>query len=244
MVQNSIVQTYAEEKNKDVTSQQFLDYIKDLKQKYPNFTFEENTVVYNSLQEAQQVEQNQKQQLEQSIKQYEDTKKQSKDEYGNSYNITGCTSESRVVHVPSKINGRPVKIINPHALSELPNVEAIVLPDSLVSVREDALSNNPKLKYIEFGKSLSVLCEDSMLSLPSLEKVVLPESLEKIDAWVFSGENLKDIYLPSNVKKLSNLFCLSKSCSPDLRVHVKEGSVTAENIKNSDLVAENKVIFE
>ena len=35
LVQNSIVQTYAEEKNKDVTSQQFLDYIKDLKQKYP-----------------------------------------------------------------------------------------------------------------------------------------------------------------------------------------------------------------
>lgn len=89
LVQNSIVQTYAEEKNKDVTSQQFLDYIKDLKQKYPNFTFEENTVVYNSLQEAQQAELQQKQQLEQSIKQYEDAKKQSKDEYDakvNKYN--------------------------------------------------------------------------------------------------------------------------------------------------------------
>lgn len=165
-------------------------------------------------------------------------------EYTNSYNITGCTSESRIVHVPSKINGRPVKIINPHSLSELPNVEAIVLPDSLVSVRESALSNNPKLKYIEFGKSLAVLCEDSMLSLPSLEKVVLPETVEKIDAWVFSGENLKDIYLPANVEKLSALFCLQKSCSPDLKVHVKTGSVTAENIKNSDLFAENKVIFE
>lgn len=165
-------------------------------------------------------------------------------EYGNSYNITGCTSKSRVVHVPSKINGRPVKMINPHALSELPNVEAIVLPDTVGSIRQDALSHNPKLKYIEFGKSLFVLCEDSMLSLPSLEKVVLPESLEKIDAWVFSGENLKDIYLPSNVTKLSNLFCLSKSCSPDLKIHVKTGSVTAENIKNSDLVAENKVVFE
>ena len=43
---------------------------------------------------------------------------------------------------------------------------------------------------------------------------------------------------------LSNLFCLSKSCSPDLKIHVKAGSVTAENIKNSDLVAENKVVFE
>ena len=165
-------------------------------------------------------------------------------EYSNSYNITGCTSESRVVHVPSKINGRPVKMINPHSLSELPNVEAIVLPDSVGSVRESSLSNNPKLKYIEFGKSLAVLCEDSMLSLPLLEKVVLPESVEKIDAWVFSGENLKDIYLPANVKKLSALFCLQKSCSPELKVHVKVGSVTAENIKNSDLFAENKVIFE
>lgn len=89
LVQNSIVQTYAEEKNKDVTSQQFLDYIKDLKQKYPNFKFEENTTVYNSLQEAQQAEQQQKQQLAQSIKQYEDEKKQSKDEYDakvNKYN--------------------------------------------------------------------------------------------------------------------------------------------------------------
>ena len=89
LVQNSIVQTYAEEKNKDVTSQQFLDYIKDLKQKYPNFTFEENTTVYNSLQEAKDAEQQQKQQLEQSIKQYEDTKKQQKAEYDakvNQYN--------------------------------------------------------------------------------------------------------------------------------------------------------------
>ena len=56
LIQNSIVQTYAEEKNKDVTSQQFLDYIKELQQKYPNITFEESTTVYNSLQEAQQAE--------------------------------------------------------------------------------------------------------------------------------------------------------------------------------------------
>ena len=86
LVQNSIVQTYAEEKNKDVTSQQFLDYIKELKQKYQNITFEESTTVYNSLQEAQQAEQQQKQQLEQSIKQYEDIKKQSKDEYDTKVN--------------------------------------------------------------------------------------------------------------------------------------------------------------
>lgn len=81
LIQNSIVQTYAEQKNKEVTSQQFLDYIKDLKQKYPNFKFEENTVVYNSEQEAKDAEVTQKQQIVQSIKDYEDSKKQSKDAY-------------------------------------------------------------------------------------------------------------------------------------------------------------------
>lgn len=89
LVQNGIVQTYAEEKNKDVTSQQFLDYINELKQKYPNITFSEHTTVFNSLQAAQQLELVQKEQLEQSIKLWEDAKKQSKDEYDakvNKYN--------------------------------------------------------------------------------------------------------------------------------------------------------------
>lgn len=36
LIQNSIVQTYAEQKNKDVTSQEFLDYINQLKQQYPD----------------------------------------------------------------------------------------------------------------------------------------------------------------------------------------------------------------
>ena len=81
LVQNSIVQTYAEQKNKDVTSQQFLNYIKELKQKYPSMKFEENTTVYNSLQEAQQAEQQQKQQLSQSISEYEQALKQQQDTY-------------------------------------------------------------------------------------------------------------------------------------------------------------------
>ena len=89
LIQNSIVSVYAEQKNKDITSQEFLDYIKDLKQKYPNFKFEESTQVYRSMQEANDAELAQKNQIAQSIKQYEDEKKQSKDEYDakvNKYN--------------------------------------------------------------------------------------------------------------------------------------------------------------
>ena len=52
------------------------------------------------------------------------------------------------------------------------------------------------------------------------------------------------VYLPSNVTKLSNLFCLPKSGSPELKVHAKAGSVTAENLKNTDIMQANMVVFE
>ena len=48
-MQNSIVQVYAEQKNKEVTSQEFLDYINQLKEQNPNFKFSQGeTKVFES----------------------------------------------------------------------------------------------------------------------------------------------------------------------------------------------------
>lgn len=53
LVQNSIVQTYAEQKNKDVTSQEFLDYINQLKEQNPDFKFSQGeTKVFESEEQA------------------------------------------------------------------------------------------------------------------------------------------------------------------------------------------------
>lgn len=52
-MQNSIVQVYAEQKNKEVTSQEFLDYINQLKEQNPNFKFNQGeTKVYDSEEQA------------------------------------------------------------------------------------------------------------------------------------------------------------------------------------------------
>ena len=52
-MQNSIVQVYAEQKNKDVTSQEFLDYINQLKEQNPNFKFNQGeTKVFESEEQA------------------------------------------------------------------------------------------------------------------------------------------------------------------------------------------------
>ena len=52
-MQNSIVQVYAEQKNKEVTSQEFLDYINQLKEQNPNFKFNQGeTKVFDSKEHA------------------------------------------------------------------------------------------------------------------------------------------------------------------------------------------------
>ena len=53
LVQNSIVQAYAEQKNKEVTSQEFLDYINQLKEQNPDFKFSQSeTKVFESEEQA------------------------------------------------------------------------------------------------------------------------------------------------------------------------------------------------
>lgn len=52
-MQNSIVSVYAEQKNKDVTSQEFLDYINQLKEQNPDFKFKQGeTKVFESEEQA------------------------------------------------------------------------------------------------------------------------------------------------------------------------------------------------
>ena len=71
LVQNSIVQTYAEEKNKDVTSQEFLDYINQLKEQNPDFKFSQGeTKVFESEEQALASLAEQKQAIDTAIANY------------------------------------------------------------------------------------------------------------------------------------------------------------------------------
>lgn len=71
LVQNSIVQTYAEEKNKDVTSQEFLDYINQLEEQNPDFKFSQGeTKVFESEEQALASLAEQKQAIDTAIANY------------------------------------------------------------------------------------------------------------------------------------------------------------------------------
>lgn len=82
LIQNSIVQTYAEQKNKDVTSQEFLDYINQLKQQYPDFKFNQGAnQVFESEEQAKQNLTEQKQAIDTAISNYKQAVKDRDDRY-------------------------------------------------------------------------------------------------------------------------------------------------------------------
>ncbi len=71
LVQNSIVQAYAEQKNKEVTSQEFLDYINQLKEQNPDFKFSQGeTKVFESEEQALANLAEQKQAIDTAIANY------------------------------------------------------------------------------------------------------------------------------------------------------------------------------
>lgn len=71
LVQNSIIQTYAEQKNKDVTSQEFLDYINQLREQNPDFKFSQGeTKVFESEEQALASLAEQKQAIDTAISNY------------------------------------------------------------------------------------------------------------------------------------------------------------------------------
>lgn len=70
-MQNSIVSVYAEQKNKEVTSQEFLDYINQLKEQNPNFKFNQGeTKVFESEEQALENLAAQKQAINTAISNY------------------------------------------------------------------------------------------------------------------------------------------------------------------------------
>lgn len=82
LVQNSIVQTYAEQKNKDVTSQEFLDYINQLKEQNPDFKFSQGeTKVFDSEEQALANLAEQKQAINTAISNYKQAVKDREDRY-------------------------------------------------------------------------------------------------------------------------------------------------------------------
>lgn len=113
------------------------------------------------------------------------------------------------------------------------NCIAIVLPDTVVSIFDQGMFRNKKMKYVHLGNSLEKLWNEVFDECESLESVVLPDSLKEMEGLVFNhNQSLKSLTIPASVTDISEVFISSKNVNPDLVIRTPKGSVAEEIRKN------------
>lgn len=150
---------------------------------------------------------------------------------GDYISIGKCTTQSKVVAVPNKINGKPVLEVLPKAFTGLNSVEKIILPDTIKSIGELAFSNCPNLQEVKLPKNIDRISNKAFSNCPKLFELYLDtNSFENIS--VNSFKNINDYFtlcIPQQLQ--SNKELIEKLCyesgmitiSGDSEEYVKTG---------------------
>ena len=129
--------------------------------------------------------------------------------------IIGKIAEDDFSHIRSASYSKKIKVLdlsNVEGLTKIPSkafyssysepeLESVILPDSVEEIGAEAFYGCKNLKSIVFPKNLKAI-GDSAFSSCNLESITLPESLKEIGEYAFSYCNLKSIVLPKNLQKI------------------------------------------
>ena len=130
------------------------------------------------------------------------------------------------LNVPGNINGAWVKLekeafrgknafskivfeegitnIPDYLCADMPNLEEVVLPDSLVEIGKGAFYGS-SIKKITFSENVERICNQAFRNCEKLEEIILPDSVNYIGVGAFDGcISLKKVNLPKNVKTIES----------------------------------------
>ncbi len=142
--------------------------------------------------------------------------------------ITNYAGSSKIVNIPSEINGKPVVEIGRTAFGECRGVEEIILPETIEVIDDYAFSKCTDLKKIRIPDSVKSIGEYVFKDCISLTNVTLPSSMRSLSEGIFSGcRELKTLTLPANLTSISS--GAFKGCSSLNQLTLPDSIVTIES---------------
>lgn len=115
------------------------------------------------------------------------------------------------VVIPAEYNGLPVTELSEGAFQDCTEITGIVLPDSIISVRdgkalgECAFSGCTNLKRIRLSESFTAIHIYMFEGCTSLTEARLPENLQEIGSGAFEGcTSLTEVRLPDGILKIGH----------------------------------------
>ena len=123
-------------------------------------------------------------------------------EYSNILN-TSTTIEKQYI---------PNKIIIEEGITNVPkglytgneDIEEVVLPNSIVSIDDEAFESCRNLRKINFPSKLKVIGKMAFYACTSLDNLSLNDGLDVIGSYAFSCDTFKNLYLPDSISDLKD----------------------------------------
>ena len=110
---------------------------------------------------------------------------------GNGYILKSAANvTSRRLVIPAEYNGKPVIAIGERILisgSHAASIETVVIPDSVIEIREGAFESCSSLREVKMSKNLVTLERNAFLGCTKLREIVLPDTLKSIGYGCFTS---------------------------------------------------------
>ena len=108
--------------------------------------------------------------------------------------------DSSVVNVPEEIDGKPVIVIGAGAFQDCEWIEAVVLPDSIWYIDDEAFSGCTSLREIHMPAMITEIGKSVFRNCRALTEINLPQNLSLLGSGAFENcSSLKEIHLPYGV---------------------------------------------
>jgi len=152
--------------------------------------------------------------------------------------ITGCDPQATSIIVPEEIHGVPVTSIGENAFSDRSYLISVVLPDSIVHIKNHAFYHNYLLNKVILSNNIIDIGDYAFSHCYKLDSINIPLSVTEIgDNAFFICDNLTDVYYAGtesdwnqiNNNSLLNATIHYNASAPSIAI---TGDSTGDNIIN------------
>lgn len=115
--------------------------------------------------------------------------------------ITGFLGNDVELTIPTVLDGYQVSQIGPFALSILPRLEAVRIPEGVTAIGERAFLDCFSLRSVKLPEGLQSIGRDAFAGCDSLLEVTLPQGLTNLGWNAFAScKSLRTVHLPASLE--------------------------------------------
>ena len=123
---------------------------------------------------------------------------------GSTATITGTSTCTGAITVPSTLGGKTVVAIDSYAFGPESAVTSITLPDTVSTINTYSFNQMPVLTYLNLGNGVHTLGGYNVYGCPQLTTLILGSGFRTLDTYAFTGNSsLTTIDLPDGTTSIN-----------------------------------------